>query len=194
MPPTALVESGEDAHYAVRADTLGSVTRQLAVRRVPADRFPKGVLAQGESPTPRSSQQPALQNAPARWPDAGSNLQHIVRRGIGCSPIRLFGSACAKTAWPYARRSSRPLCLAGWLGQPWAPRSPLRRGTRRARAHLPLIRPGDTLIAHSGCFQPLHAENHCFLPLSLVRSRGNNKTSGRARGGRSGGPGVVDPR
>ena len=45
-------ERGEDAHFAARADTPGSMTRQLAVRRAPADRFPKGVLAQGESPTP----------------------------------------------------------------------------------------------------------------------------------------------
>ena len=52
MPPTALGQDAEDANYAARA-TLGSVARQLAARRIPADRFPDGVPAQGESPAPR---------------------------------------------------------------------------------------------------------------------------------------------
>ena len=84
--------------------------------------------------------------------------------------MRQNGLALRKTFFPKT-------ALSGWLaGQPWAPRSPLRRGTRRARAHLPLIRPGDTLIAHSGCFQPLHAENHCFLhpvPRAVERAAGD---------------------
>ena len=54
MPPTALGRDAEDASYTARADTLGSVARQLAARRIPADRFPDGVPAQGESPAPRT--------------------------------------------------------------------------------------------------------------------------------------------
>ena len=54
MPPTALGQDAEDANYAARADTPGSVARQLAARRIPADRFPDGVPAQGESPAPRT--------------------------------------------------------------------------------------------------------------------------------------------
>ena len=53
MPPTALGRDAEDASYTARADTLGSVARQLTARRIPADRFPDGVPAQGESPAPR---------------------------------------------------------------------------------------------------------------------------------------------
>ena len=54
MSPTALGQDAEDANYAARADTPGSVARQLAARRIPADRFPDGVPAQGESPSLRT--------------------------------------------------------------------------------------------------------------------------------------------
>ena len=42
--------SAEASYYADRADTPGSVARQLAARRALADRFPKGVLAAGREP------------------------------------------------------------------------------------------------------------------------------------------------
>ena len=47
---TALVESGEGSHYAGRADTPGSVTRQLAARHALAESLPEWCSGAGREP------------------------------------------------------------------------------------------------------------------------------------------------
>ena len=118
-------ERGEDAHFAARADTPGSMTRQLAVQRAPADCTPKGVLAQGESPTPRCSQHSPPFRSRGRGRMRDQTCKQIVKRRYGCWPIseacklgrRIRRRQFSREHWAYSslapqgRHALR--CLAG---------------------------------------------------------------------------------
>ena len=74
MPPAVLAVTAEGASCAARAVPSEGMQTQRTARRVPADRFPDGVPAPGESPAPRS-----LQKRSAR-----RSLQHeLIQRSPG---------------------------------------------------------------------------------------------------------------
>ena len=67
MPPAALAVTAEGASCAARAVPSEGMQTTRTARCVPADRFPDGVPAPGESPAPRSGQKrPAREVGPKK--------------------------------------------------------------------------------------------------------------------------------
>ena len=183
----------EDSHYAERADTPGSVTRQLAAQRALADRFPipRGVLAQGESLMPQCSQHsPPFRGGRPRPDMRDQACGQIVKRGLGCwqfgfqdnnnknGPEATTGATAGAGADSGAALPTftPQMCFPGphiWP-VPWrhALRCPLRQehaGHPCAPAEIPLDRQTNTLSTHSGCFQPLTGGS--FLQLYICTCR-----------------------
>ena len=164
----------EDSHYAERADTPGSVTRQLAAQRALADRFPipRGVLAQGESLMPQCSQHsPPFRGGRPRPDMRDQACGQIVKRGLGCwqfgfrdnnnknGPEATTGATAGAGADSSGDHQLHHKCVfrTAHLAVPWRHALRCGRNTQGTRAHLPipLDRQTNTLSAHNGCFQPL---------------------------------------